>query len=156
VEELHCYAVGHCQTLVHNSSGEVVAQLTTLPEEQLNPLLARVVRGDHKGRPFGSQAVPRMPTIEEFNPRILEIKAGDLAQSIKGRKHGIFPDQAERIGKLGNEDLIRFRIEDPMSAAGGKGNLSLTGGHHRTAEIIRRVEAKELSPDTIIKVLIHD
>jgi Pretoxin HINT domain len=154
VEELNCYAVGIAQILVHNNS--VAEQLNALPEDQLNPLLARIARGDHKGRPFGSQAVPRMPTVEEFNPRILEIRAGDLAQSVKGRKHGIFPDQAERVSKFSNDDLIRFRLDDPMSATGSQGNLSLTGGHHRTAEIIKRVDANEILPDTIVKVLLHD
>jgi len=66
------------------------------------------------------------------------------------------PRQALPISQITNEELVRFRLEDPISAIQGEGELSLTGGHHRTAEIIRRVESGQMSPDTIIKVLVHD
>lgn len=55
-----------------------------------------------------------------------------------------------------NDDLVRFRVDDPISANGAKGGLRLTGGHHRTEEIIRRVRAGEMDPSTTIKVLLHD
>jgi hypothetical protein len=84
------------------------------------------------------------------------VRAGDLAQTIVGRKHGIFPEQAERVGRLSNEDLIRFRVEDPISATQAQTGLSLTGGHHRTIEIIQRVQAGQLDPNTIIRILLHD
>src|SRR5687767_9516783 len=94
-----------------------------LPER----VLFRIVRGDAKGRPFGTPRNPRAPTVEEFNPRIREAKAGDLATAIVARRHGIFPDQAERIKQLGDDDLIRFRPEDPISAVEVENGLSLTG-----------------------------
>jgi hypothetical protein len=34
--------------------------------------------------------------------------------------------------------------------------LSLTGGHHRTAEIISRVNAGTLDPNTPVRILVHD
>jgi len=61
------------------------------------------VRGDAKGRLFGTPRNPRAPTVEEFNPRIGELNAGDFAGAIKGRKHGIFPEQAESVGRMSNE-----------------------------------------------------
>lgn len=69
---------------------------------------------------------------------------------------GIFPEQAESVRRLSNDELVRFRFEDPISSHGIKGGIQLTGGHHRTAEIIRRVKAGELSPDTELHLLLHD
>lgn len=67
-----------------------------LPED----VLYRIVRGDAKGRAFGTPRNPRAPTLEEFNPRIVDVRVGDLAETIVGRRHGIFPEQAERVGQL--------------------------------------------------------
>lgn len=55
-----------------------------------------------------------------------------------------------------DEELIRFSIEDPISAVESDAGLSLTGGHHRTAEIDARVRSGQMSPDTIIRILLHD
>ena len=133
------------------ASGEK-PDLTDLPDK----LLARVQRGDKKGRPFGTPRNPRLPTVEELNPRIRYVRAGDLAALITERKHGIFPAQEESVAKLSNEELLRFRMEDPISAVESGGSLSLTGGHHRTNEIIKRVQSGQLPPDTMIPVLVHD
>jgi hypothetical protein len=116
----------------------------------------RIVRGDAQGRPFGTPRNPRAPTGEEFNPRIGELSAGDIAGAIKGRKHGIFPDQAESVSKMSNEDLLCFRPDDPISGVIQADGFTITGGHHRLNEIIRRVEARTLSKDTKIRVLFHD
>jgi hypothetical protein len=103
-----------------------------LPEK----VLFRIARGDAKGRTFGTPRNPRAPTLEEFNPRMVEVRIGELAETIVGRRHGILPEQAQRISRLTNEELIRFRIEDPISSTQEANGLSLTGGHHRTSEII--------------------
>ena len=66
------------------------------------------------------------------------------------------PDQAAAVAQLDNDDLVRFRLDEPISAFETEGGLSLTGGHHRTAEIIRWIESGRLSPDIVIKVLTHD
>jgi hypothetical protein len=125
--------------------------------EQLpGDVLYRIVRGDAKGRAFGTPRNQRAPTLAEFNPRIAEVRAGELAATVVGRKHGIFAEQAERVAQLSNEELIRFRAEDPMSATQGKDGLSLTGGHHRTNEIIHRVRTGQLDPNTVIGILVHD
>jgi hypothetical protein len=97
-----------------------------------------------------------MPTIEEFNPRIRDIRAGDLAKLITGRMHPEYPKQAASVRRLNNEDLVRFRLEDPISAVESGAGFALRRGHHRTAEIIRRVQSGLMSPDSIIMVLIHD
>jgi hypothetical protein len=129
-----------------------LTDLRGLPER----VLARVVRGDARGRSFGTPRNPRLPTFEEFNPRIAEIRAGDLEGRITGRRHGLLPEQVESISQLSDEELIRFRLDDPISAVEARGDLSLTGGHHRTAEIIGRVRSGRLAPDTIIRLLVHD
>lgn len=59
-------------------------------------VLFRIVRGDAKGRAFGTPRNPHVPTIEEFNPRIVEVRAGELAQAIVDRRHGIYLEQANR------------------------------------------------------------
>jgi hypothetical protein len=97
-----------------------------------------------------------MPTIAEFNPRFRDVRAGDLAELITGRMHPENPKQAASVSRLNNEDLVRFRLEDPISAVESGAGFSLRGGHHRTAEIIRRVQPGLLSPDLILTVLIHD
>ncbi len=119
-------------------------------------VLFRITRGDAKGRTFGTPRNPRTPTVEEFNPRLVEVRAGDLADLIVARRHGILPEQAQRVAQLSHKDLIRFRINDPISATQVQNGLSLTGGHHRTTEIIHRVQASQLAPDTIIRILLHD
>jgi hypothetical protein len=123
-----------------------------LPEN----VLFRIARGDSKGRAFGTPRNPRAPTLEEFNPRMVEVRAGELAETIVGRRHGIFPEQAQRMGQLSNEELVRFRVEDPISGTQAPNGLSLTGGHHRTNEIIQGVQAGQLDPNTIIRILLHD
>ena len=126
--------------------------LRSLPEA----VLFRVVRGDEKGRAFGTPRNPRAPTMEEFKPRILCIRGYAMAAVIVARKHGLFPEQAESVSRLSDEELIRFRIEDPISATEIVGGLSLTGGHHRTNEIIQRIQTGRLAPDILIEILLHD
>lgn len=138
------------------TSDDIGARIEALPEEEQARLLARVARGDAKGRPFGTPRNPRLPTVEEFNPRVEEVRAGDLEELVSETKHGIYPDQAESIGELSNEELVRFRMEDPISGTSNDEGLSLTGGHHRTAEIIARVKAGTLDPNTIVRILVHD
>lgn len=123
-----------------------------LPEH----VLFRIERGDVNGRAFGTPRNPRPPTLAEFNPRLIDIHAGDLAAKIVKRKHGILPEQAQRIGQLSNDELIRFRVDDPISAVEVTNGLSLTGGHHRTHEIYQRVLHGQLVADTPVRVLLHD
>jgi hypothetical protein len=135
----------------------VVKPLSNEEASQLpEGVLYRIVTGDKKGRPFGSPTNPRRPTIEEFNPRIGEVQAGDLASKITGRKHGIDPLQAGLVSQLSDQDLLRLRIEDPMSGNATNGGFSITGGHHRMNEIINRVQAGTLPPDTLVRILFHD
>lgn len=159
VEYFHNYFVGTGPNamLVHNGPVCLVRPMEAEAAAQLpENVLYRIARGDARGRAFGTPRNPRAPTVEEFNPRIGEVRAGDLADTIVGRRHGILPEQAQRVGQLNNEELIRFRVEDPISATQAQNGLSLTGGHHRTNEIIQRVQAGQLDPDTRIRVLIHD
>jgi hypothetical protein len=139
-----------------SSSVDISERIRHLPEESQERLLTRVVRGDAKGRPFGTPRNPRLPTIEEFNPRVENVRAGDVEELVTGTKHGVNPEQAGTVGKLGNDDLVRFRIEDPISGTRTESGLSLTGGHHRTAQIIDRVKAGTLDPDTVVEILVHD
>ncbi len=139
------------------AEAEIREAIAALPEEQAERILYRISRGDAKGRAFGTPRNPNPPSIDDLNPRIQEIRAGDIAREISATKHGLLAEQEASVNKLSNEELIRFRIEDPISASQGPGGgLSLTGGHHRTAEIARRVAAGRLAPDTPIPFLLHD
>lgn len=143
--------------MVHNGPGYIKTPLDAdIAAELPESVRLRIMRGDAKGRAFGHPRNPREPTAEEFNPRIGEVRAGDLAVTIVARKHGIVPEQAERVRQLGHDDLIRFHLDDPISAVEAGGGLSLTGGHHRTNEISQRVQAGTMDPNTIIRVLLHD
>jgi hypothetical protein len=119
-------------------------------------VLFRIVRGDEKGRPFGTPRNPRTPTQEEFNPQFGELVAGHIGARIAGRRHGLSPEQVQWVRQLSNEELVRFRPEDPISGHAGSGCFSITGGHHRLAEMIRRVESGKLPADTPIRILFHD
>ena len=113
------------------------------------------LRIGHKGRPFGSRGNP-LPTPREFNPRIYDIEAGNLR--LNSTMHPTNPLQGGPVSRLPGSELGRFRLEDPISShgLGPGGSLNVTGGHHRLAEIIRRVQSGELAPDTIVRVLLHD
>jgi len=162
VEDFHTFFVGTPGNAVwvHNGIEGLCNIAKPLGKEEAAQLSEkvryRIVKGDAKGRPFGTPRNQRVPTIEEFNPRVGEINAGDVAGGIKGRKHGIFPDQAEGVAKLSNEDLIRFNPEDPIGGHIQGDGFDITGGHHRLNEIIRRVEAGILPKDTKIRILFHD
>jgi RHS repeat-associated protein len=138
------------------TSEDIGARIEALPEDDQARLLARVARGDEKGRPFGTPRNPRLPTVQEFNPRIEEVRAGDLENLVTETKHGIYPEQAGAVSELSNEDLVRFRMEDPISATRKGDGLSLTGGHHRTAEVLARVKSGKLDPNTIVRILVHN
>jgi len=145
-------------TQVDFANGESGANLMDADELQQLPeqVLFRIHRGDATGRAFGTPRNPRAPTLQEFNPRLIEVRARDLAVLIVQRRHGIFPDQASRIGQLDNDEIAQFRIEDPISAVKVDDGLSLTGGHHRTHEMIQRVAAGKMSPDAVVRILLHD
>jgi hypothetical protein len=162
VEDFHTFFVGTPGNAVwvHNGLEGICSVVKPLGQEEASQLpesvLFRTVRGDHKGRPFGTKGNPRAPTVEEMNPQIGQVRAGDLGSLIKGRKHGIYPEQAGPVSQLSNEELIRFRIDDPMSGHAGEGGFSITGGHHRMNEIQLRVRAGTLPADTPVGILFHD
>jgi hypothetical protein len=114
---------------------------------------ARSQAEDKKGRLIANT---RTPTDDEFNPSVKQVPAKDLADTMDP-KHGINEDQAAQVRKLSNDDLTNFNREDPISGIQkDDGTLAQTGGHHRTAEIDRRVKSGELPPDTPVPVLVHD
>jgi len=119
-------------------------------------VLCRIIKGDRKGRPFRTPRNPEIPTIAEFNPRMGEVPVGQLEVRITGRKHGIFPEQADQVRGMSREELLRFRLDDPISGHGTIDGFSITGGHHRLNEMIRRVEAGELPADHPVRILFHD
>jgi RHS repeat-associated protein len=131
--------------------------LEGLDEDQADKVKVRVVRTDDKGRPFMGPRNPNAPTTDEFNPRIVNVPAGDLAPAIGDRqKHGPNPDQQKSVAAMSNDDLTSFNPQDPISVTQTPDGASQTGGTHRTAEIAKRVENGTLPPDTPIPVLVHD
>jgi hypothetical protein len=135
------------------ASSGIRKTLAALSEDNLLRILFRIVRKDPKGRSFGTPGHPNPPTIDEFNPSIEKVPAKQLESRI-ARQHALNPEQAASVRTMDNAELVRFRAEDPISVARGSGKL--TGGHHRSAEIARRVAAGELPPDTAVEVLSHD
>ena len=157
IEHFHNYYVGAGESvLVHNGTCVTQPMDAELAEELPESVLYRIVRGDAKGRSFGTPRNPDVPSIGEFNPRVADVAASDISELVVGGKHGIFPEQAESISQLTNEELTAFRIQDPISAVQVENGLSLTGGHHRINEIIQRVQSAQLDPSTLIRILVHD
>ena len=70
--------------------------------------------------------------------------------------HHLFSFVFDEVKQLSNDELLRFRPDDPMSGHPGDAGFSITGGHHRMNEIIRRVQAGELPADTPVRILFHD
>jgi hypothetical protein len=90
-EDFHTLYVGRRETdavLVHNGIEGLCIIVKPLGREEAAQLAEsvrfRIVRGDAKGRPFGTPSNPCAPTVEEFNPRIGELDAGDIRGAIKG------------------------------------------------------------------------
>ena len=95
--------------------------------------------------------------MELFRPRIIKIQACKVAALIGNRRmHPLFHEQLVRVQELDNAELIRFRIEDPISVTKRPAGHSLTGGHHRTDEIDNRVKDGRLQADTLVEILLHD
>ncbi|TAF66049.1 MAG: hypothetical protein EAZ55_07495 [Cytophagales bacterium] len=89
--------------------------LRELLKQNLNDnVLYRIVKTDKKGKRYGTPNNPETPSIDEFNPRIIEVKAGNLENIIISRMHDLHPNQTESIKNMSNEELITFRIDDPL------------------------------------------
>ena len=91
-------------------------------------VLCRIIKRDRKGRSFCNPRNPGPPTIVEFHPRIVAVPAGDLPVRISGRRHGIHPIQAEQIKSFTEDELLRFRLDDPISGHKVNGTFIITGG----------------------------
>ena len=178
VEVDHCYFVGEGQVLSHNTYPNAPVQLEFGFVDDLGPAPGRGTRGlsqqvrngeielpdsvlyrsnatDAKGRPYGSPSNPNPAPLSVFNPRVYQTSVGNI--KINSTLHPTNTRQGGPISKLSNEELIRFRPEDPISSRGlPNGGLDVTGGHHRLAEILRRIQVGTLSPDTSIQLLLHD
>ena len=83
-----------------------------------------------------------------------EIRAGNI--NIASIKHGINDGQLSDISGMSNDALTGFNLSDPISSHGLDGGLRVTGGHHRLHEISRRVSSGAMSPDTKVRILLHD
>ena len=90
VEDFHTFYVGKRETdavLVHNGIAGLCSIVKPLGQEEAAQLSEsvrfRMVKGDAKGRPFGTPGNPRAPTVGEFNPRIGELEAWPLARSLE-------------------------------------------------------------------------
>jgi RHS repeat-associated protein len=136
----------------------IKALLDQMSEEDRNRILARTQATDKKGRPFGSQGNPDLPSVDQFDPRIQTVPAGELEGMIGDRtKHGLYPDQQAAVGKMNNDDLVSLKPQDPISATqNDDGTLNQTGGHHRAAEIANRVQSGDMDPNTPVPVMIHE
>jgi hypothetical protein len=114
------------------------------------------VKTDRKGRSYGTPSHPQPPTHEEFHGRFREVLVEELNRLILVRRHGLMLEQAASVSRMTNEELIAWRLDDPISAIEVAGGLSLTGGHHRTWEIAHRVDQGTMPSGTRVWILIHD
>ena len=136
-------------------TAELSSNLRAGDVELPDSVLFRTGQVDAKGRPFGSPGNPNPPPVSVFNPRVYEMAAGDI--KIGATLHPTNPIQGGPVSRLSNAELTRFRLSDPISSRGlSGGSLNVTGGHHRLAEIQRRVDAGTLPPDTRVRILLHD
>lgn len=136
---------------------DLIEPLPTADADQLpDGVRCRIIKGDRKGRTFCTPRNPGPPTLTEFNPRIGVLAAGEVAGKVASRMHGIFPAQADSVRQMSVEELLRSRPDDPISGHAEPGGFTITGGHHRLHEIDRRVQAGELPPETLVRILFHD
>ena len=120
-----------------------------------NDVLFRTRARDPKGRLYGGPDNPALPPLSKVNPRIYVIDAGDLR--IGNAKHGENPAQTASVERMSNEELVRFRLDDPISSVGLNGGaLDLSGGFHRSTEIMKRVQAGTMPANTPVWILLHD
>ncbi|MFD6712919.1 LamG-like jellyroll fold domain-containing protein [Micromonospora chalcea] len=144
VADVHTYYVvaGDTPVLVHNCGGSTNSHLSDLPVH---------------------------PDINKFN-----VRAGELVNN-RFETHALNPHQMNGgeiaghggVRNLTNDELIMPggpQGDDPIRGARDWGpgdcgcypasRVYITGGHHRTAEVARRVRAGEMSPDTLIEFVI--
>lgn len=140
----HNFLVGMDKIIVHNNCWDDI--LKNLDE---NVIYSRIVKKDKKGRTYGVNS-PNTPSLADFNPRIEMFYAEDLGELIP--RHGINEAQLNALRELSNEELIKFRADDPISINGS----NITGGHHRIYEILRRVKEGTMPANTPISILHHD
>jgi RHS repeat-associated protein len=139
----------------------VRADFSSLDEDELEKVIARGSPTDRKGRSIWGQG--RVPTEDEFDGQIVNVRAGDLRSTLDAR-HVEYPDQKDYPAASSNDELTQFRPHDPISGKprnDGSGVLGQTGGHHRAAEIDRRThldpsDPNYLDPDTPVPVVVHD
>ncbi|MEU4556713.1 hypothetical protein [Micromonospora violae] len=144
VDGIHTYYVlaGKTPVLVHNCGGSTNSHLSDLPVH---------------------------PDINKFN-----VRAGELVNN-RFETHALNPHQMNG-GEVAGHGGVRNLTNDELIMPGGpQGNdpirgardwgpgdcgcypasrVYITGGHHRTAEIARRVRAGDMSPDTLIEFVI--
>ena len=139
-----------------SKGAELSRKLRSGEIELPDSVLYRTTKRGPKGRPYGSPRNPNPPQVDVFNPRVYEMDAGSIR--LNSTLHPTNMRQAGPVSQLSNNDLIRFRPGDPISSHGlGPGrSVNVTGGHHRLAEIQRRVRAGILPADTKVRILLHD
>ena len=163
VEDFHTFYVGRrgnrCRSCPQRNRGAVQHREASWPGRSRPTLGRRPIshrEGRCEGKVVGTSRNPHAPTVEEFNPRIGELNAGDIGGAIKGRKHGIFPDQAESVGQDVQRRTTPLPARRPDQRRHSGRRVQHHGRHHRLNEIIRRVEAGTLPKDTKIRILFHD
>jgi RHS repeat-associated protein len=148
--------LGLTETCGVGDAASLSRSLRTGEQRIPDSVLYRTKQKGPRGVPFGSPRNPDPPSLSVFNPRVYEMDAGKI--HVNSTMHPTNAIQGGPVGLLSNDELVRFRLEDPISSNGlGAGrSLDVTGGHHRLAEIQRRVDAGLMPPDQKVWVLLHD
>jgi len=141
VDNIHTYYVmaGDSPVLVHNCNGSTNSHLDGLPVH---------------------------PDINKFN-----VRAGELVNN-RFETHPLNPHQMNGGEVVGHDGVRNLRNDQLIMPGGPQGNdpirgtrdwapgdcscfpgsrIYITGGHHRTAEIARRVQAGDMDPNTLIE-----
>jgi hypothetical protein len=99
VEELHCYAVGHVQVLVHNNSEEVAARLKAtehLPEWHPDRMAAKRELNELLAKKFGPIETPAAPKISA-NKMNDEIFKGSAPRTVERIDLGKIKGEQTRV-----------------------------------------------------------
>jgi hypothetical protein len=144
VDTVHTYYVlaGKTPVLVHNCGGSANSHLSDLPvHPDINKFNVRA--GELVNNRFGTHAL---------NPH--QMNGGEIAGH-GGVRNLTNAQLIARGGPQGNDPIRGARDWGPGDCGCYPASrVYVTGGHHRTAEIARRVGAGEMSPDTLIEFVI--
>jgi hypothetical protein len=157
---------------VHNFSGAAQMRDLTVADLHTYYVLAgesRVLVHNCEGRPNDTADIPIHPDVNRFN-----VRAGELVHN-RVETHPVNELQMQGGEQVGHGGVANLSNDQLIVPGGPQGNdpirgtrdwgpqdcrcypgsrIVITGGHHRTAEIARRVREGTMDPATLIEFVI--